>query len=352
MEVTASNARNKPEPGKFYYWKNPGPEDIGETALAFLHLLPGPTHIHLTGADRSRCRAVATLLHGNEPSGFHAVFNVIKQQVQPLLDIHIFIPSIYAARQGPGFVYRMLPGHKDMNRCFHPPYDDSNEDRLARTLLNQLKSLDPECVIDIHNTSGSSPSFGVTTFMDERHDALVSLFTHRMIVTDLSLGALMEISDTMMPTVTIECGGADDKESNHLATDGLIRYLTLDNVLSTEHTDMTLEFFHHPVRMELREGSDIAFGDCSLLDSGVTLLPDIENYNFGFVDPDCHLGFVAGSLSANLLARDHQDNDLLQEFFKLRGDELFPRRRLKLFMVTTNPEIARKDCLFYVVEAD
>ena len=71
-----------------------------------------------------------------------------------------------AAKQGPGFIYRMLPHHKDINRCFKPPYDDSHQDQLALALLNKIKSLDPECLIDVHNTSGSSPSFGVTTFMD------------------------------------------------------------------------------------------------------------------------------------------------------------------------------------------
>ena len=341
MEVTGKHAPDRPDAGQFYYWKNPGPEDIGESALDWLHRLPGPTHVHLRGRDSSRCRAVVTLLHGNEPSGFHAVFNVIRQQVEPAVDIHVFIPSVYAARQGPGFIYRMLPHHKDLNRCFQPPYDDSEQDRLAQSLLNKLKTLDPECVIDIHNTSGSSPSFGVTTFMDECHDALVSLFTHRMIVTDLRLGALMEISD-----------GARDRDSNQMATEGLVRYLTLDNVLGNKHGDMSLEFYHNPIRVELREQSDIAYGDYSLVQDGVTLLPDIEQFNFGFAAPEDALGFVSGSLRDNLTARDIQGRECIEEYFRLRGDELYPRKTIKLFMVTTNPEIARKDCLFYIVEAD
>lgn len=355
MEVaeTAGKERSsRPDAGQFYYWKNPGPEDIGDSALEWLHKLPGPTHLHLRGADSSRCRAVATLLHGNEPSGFHAVFNLIKQQVQPAVDIHIFIPSVYAARQGPGFIYRMLPQHKDLNRCFQPPYDDSDQDKLAQALLNKLKTLDPECVIDVHNTSGSSPSFGVTTFMDGHHDALVSLFTHRMIVTDLRLGALMEISDTMMPTVTIECGGARDKDSNQMATEGLKRYMTLDNVLNHSHGTMTLEFYHNPIRVELKERGAIAFGDYNLLENGVTLLPDIEQFNFGFAGPEDSLGFISGGLSENLTAIDFEGRECIEQYFELRGEELYPRQTIKLFMVTTNPEIARRDCLFYIVEAD
>lgn len=338
--------------GIFHYWKDPDLQFIGANVFEFLTLLPGPTHIHVSGKDASRCRAVVTLLHGNEPSGLHAIFEMIKLQIKPAVDIHYFIPSVDAAKQAPGFIYRMLPHQKDLNRCFMPPYGDTEQDLLAQVLLQNLIKFNPESVIDIHNTSGSSPSFGVTTFMDERHDAMVSLFTHRMIITDLSLGSLMEISESLMPTVTIECGGAEDAESNRMATEGLIKYITYGDVLTVGHTDMSLEFFHNPIRLELLEGSEIAFGDHSLMDDGVTLLPEIENFNFGFVNSDSRLGFVSGELSANLTAKDTKGRERVMDYFQLRDGVLYPSQRLKLFMVTTNPEIARKDCLFYLVKAD
>lgn len=352
MEISGDTGREPVPSPLFHRLVNPGPDALGATPVEFLRHLPGPTHIHLYGKQRHKSRAVATLLHGNEPSGLFAIHEVLRQKIRPLFDMHFFILSVDAAKQSPGFIYRMLPNHKDLNRCFKPPFDDSEEDELAQALLSELARLKPESLIDIHNTSGSSPSFGVTTFMDAMHDSLVSLFTHRLIVTDLRLGALMEVSESMMPTVTIECGGAQDRESNLLATEGLIRYMTIANVLSNDHSDMTLEFFHNPIRMELVAGSDIAFGDHRLLREGVTLLPGIENHNFGFVEPDSLLGFVAGGLSANLSARRINGEQCLNDYFRLDGEQLFPTRRLKLFMVTTNPEIARKDCLFYFVEDD
>ena len=272
--------------------------------------------------------------------------------IKPAVDMHFFILNVDAARQVPGFVYRMLPQHKDMNRCFKEPFGDSEPEQVAKNLLHKLRQLQPECVIVIHNTSGSSPSFGVTTFMDERHDALVSLFTHRIIVTDLQLGSLMEISETMMPTVTIESGGAQDLESNAMATEGLTRYVTLDDVLSKQHGDMTLEFFHNPMRLELVEEKDIAYGDHCLLDEGVTLLPSVENYNFGFVDNGTRLGFISGDLVDTLSVKDNAGNQRVADYFEERDGELYPLKKIKLFMVTGNPEIARKDCLFYLVEPD
>lgn len=338
--------------GQIFTWTDPGPDDIGNSAIEFLNALSGPTHIHLRGEDSARSRAAVTLLHGNEPSGLFAIFELLKRRLKPAIDIHFFILNVDAAKQAPGFIYRMLPQHKDMNRCFKEPFGDSEPEQIAKNLLNLIERLQPECVIDIHNTSGSSPSFGVTTFMDERHDALVSLFTHRMIVTDLKLGALMELSETLMPTVTIECGGAMDLESNLMATEGLSRYCALDDVLSKQHGDMSLEFFHNPMRLELCEGKDIAYGDHCLIAEGVTLLPSVEHFNFGYIDPSNRLGFISGELTANLSIKDNKGSERITDYFEVRGGELYSRVKLKLFMVTSNPEIARKDCLFYLTEPE
>lgn len=336
---------------QFHTLINPDPGSIGASVTEFLHKLPGPCHIHLHGKERSRCRAVTTLLHGNEPSGFVALFNIIKQKIKPLVDMHFFVLSVDAAKQSPGFIYRMLPHHKDLNRCFNREQGDKESEKLASDLLDILATLKPESLVDIHNTSGSSPSFGVTTFVDEKHDSLVSLFTHRMIVSDLRLGALMEVSSDAMPTVTIECGGAQDSKANLVATEGLIRYMTVEDVLDHEHSEVTLELFHNPIRLELKEGSDIAYGNHSLMQDGVTLLPQIEDYNFGYVESGTALGFVSGALTDNLSAHRTDGTECLTDYFALDKESLYTSERLKLFMVTTNPEIARKDCLLYFVPA-
>ena len=334
----------------FQHWQDPDPHSLGGSALEFLHRLHGPTCIHLTGNDSSRCRAMATLMHGNEPGGLHALYELLRLGLRPAVNMICFIPSVDAAKQAPGFVYRMLPHSKDLNRCFTPPFGDTEVDHLAREMIALIEAAKPECVVDVHNTSGSSPSFGISTEMEPRHAALISLFTHRMIVTDLRLGSLMERTRADMPIVTVECGGAEDRESAMLAGEGLTRYFTFENVLDASPAEMSLEYFHHPMRLELTEGSEIAYGEHNLLQDGVTLLPSVENHNFGHVGTDTLLGFVAGSLEDNLRVRNGNGAAAVGDYFRLAEGRLYPRRKLKLFMVTTNPEIARKDCMFYITE--
>ncbi|MGQ9425769.1 succinylglutamate desuccinylase [Gilvimarinus sp. F26214L] len=335
----------------FHYW-HAGAREIGETATEFLHALTGPAHVYIPGRDQSRCRAAITLLHGNEPSGFFATFQLLRKQVQPAVDLHCLIANVRAAQADPVFFHRTLPGETDLNRCFKPPFTSAPESRLAKGILDTLMQFQPEAVLDIHNTSGSGPAFGVTTFMDPRHEALVSLFTPRIMVTDLKLGALMEISETHFPTVTVECGGAQDPESPRLAEEGLTGFACRENVLTPPPADFAMDFFYNPIRLELRDKASLTYGDKPSARHDLTLLPQIETYNFGIVDPGTELGFSRRALREVLIAPDSRGHDRLDRYFSLIGGRLVTRRALKLFMVTTNAEIARDDCLLYLVPAE
>src|SRR6056297_3434688 len=90
----------------FDYWHSPSADDAGGSATEFLHRLKGPAHIYIPGDDSSRCRAMVTLLHGNEPSGFFALYQLLQKQIRPAVDLHCFVASVAAAKEPPGFFYR------------------------------------------------------------------------------------------------------------------------------------------------------------------------------------------------------------------------------------------------------
>jgi hypothetical protein len=56
---------------------NPDKSVIGDSVASFLQNIAGPTALFLSGKDASRTRVVCTLLHGNEPSGVHAIYNYL-----------------------------------------------------------------------------------------------------------------------------------------------------------------------------------------------------------------------------------------------------------------------------------
>ena len=314
-----------------------------------LQFLGGPAVITQPGADPSRSRAIVTLLHGNEPSGAKAIYRWLMEDHRPAVNSVFVIASVPTALTPPVFSHRMLPAARDLNRCFRPPYGD-HEGQLALDILDALRAHSPEALIDVHNTSGTGPAFGVAISDDRNHDALITPFAQRLIITDLRLGALMEISESDFPTVTVECGGNQDPESDQIAWDGIYRYLTEANILEAPGTDIELEKLNNPVRLELCAGCTLTYADEPQPDVDLTLKPDLEHYNFGTVPAGTALGWLGVEGLAALTARDPTGHERLEELYCTDGRHLQLAKPMKLFMITTNPQIAERDCLWYSTE--
>ncbi len=336
---------------RFQFIRNPLATHIGDNVEAFLRSLGGPACFFLDGEDPSRTRALVTLLHGNEPSGAMALFRWLKSGQRPAVNVVVIVASVAAALEPPLFSHRMLPRARDLNRCFRPPFDDA-QGELAEEILEILHMHHPESVVDMHNTSGSGPSFGVCTFMDRQHDALVSLFTQRLIISNLRLGALMDISEHRYPTVTVEVGGRLDDEAHELAWEGMCRYFTATEVLRNTASDGELELLEDPIRLELRDNVTLTYAESPCADNDVTLRTDIEHLNFGTVQPDTLLGWAGAPGRELFTATDQSGRCAVERLVRVENGELYPARALKLFMITNNAEIATTDCLLYAVADD
>lgn len=310
---------------------------------AFLHSLAGPTVFHFNGQKTGQTRVITTLLHGNEPSGFKALYHLLKQNFKPKYNTQIIVASVVAAATEPEFSHRMLPGKRDLNRCFAAPYTDL-QGKLAESIRDYITSLSPEFVIDIHNTSGSGPAFAVVTENSQLHMALASYFCYRQIWTDISLGSLMECQFGC-PVITIEGGGCQDEAADKTVLQGLINLLNSETI-SQQHLMQTLK---HPRRVELMAEATLTYHDTIDRDADVTILPSIEKYNFGTTQAGTLLGFIKSNTFSSLKLDDHSD---ITRFFAIDQQCLKTLKNLNMFMITSRIDIAKSDCLFYFVEAD
>lgn len=333
------------------HWYSPSPEEVGQSLNEFIHRIGAPTRITLKGRDTSRARALVTLLHGNEPSGVKAIFHLLRERFQPAVDLHCYIIAVEAALLTPLFSHRMVPGKRDYNRCFKPPFDADHQGRVCRHLLEEIQALAPEAVVDMHNTSGEGPSFAVSRMYDKKHDRIVSLFTNRLIITDLRLGAIMETSTAELPVVTVECGGAYEETSDRIAYEGLRRFFGQDDIFAETEQDWGLEILSNPVRVELLPDAELEYGEEPRTRADLTLKVDIEHHNFAVVPRDTCLGWVSARGSQVIKALDPLLQDHFDTFYYVREGKLYTRASQKMFMITSNAEIAKGDCLWYAVKA-
>ncbi|NNL83998.1 MAG: hypothetical protein HKP27_00010 [Myxococcales bacterium] len=319
--------------------------DVGSTDADMLAALGGPAWVAIPGRDRSRLRVVSTLLHGNEPSGFRAIGRFLRSEREPATDLLCFFGSVRAARIPPGFANRTLPSGRDLNRCFKPPFCDA-EGHLACEVLERLRERPPEALVDLHNTSGRGPAYGVLMSRDRRSQQIAALWSRHAVVTDLRLGALTEATTERFPSAVVECGGRDDPAADRLAWYGLRAFAERETLFDGKPT---LELFEHPVRIEVCRGYEIAYAAEPVAGVDITLYPDLDRYNFGVIDAGEAIGWLGPrGLSALQL---HQASGVgsAEPLLTLRSERLVAAHPFRPLMITTQPEIAKSDCLFYAV---
>ena len=325
----------------------PRAADIPSTPEAFLNDLEVSTLLRVPGRTRGRARAVATLLHGNEPSGIRAVHAWLRSGRLPAVDTLVWIGSVAAALEPPGFALRSLPGARDLNRCFRPPFSGP-EGNLARSALAAMCDAGPEALVDLHNTTGHTAAYAVAPLLGAAEMGLASLFGDRLVHYELSLGALAEAASDHFPSVTIECGRAGDPEADEVALRGLTRFLEASELeLEDARTDLTV--FEDAVRVCTLPGVRLSFGDGPLEGLDITIRRGLDQQNFRLVTAGELIGWMGAPDLWPLDARGADGRDRSRELFERRGDRLVAREELVPIMMTNDAQIAVEDCLFYAV---
>ncbi|MCW8879958.1 MAG: succinylglutamate desuccinylase/aspartoacylase family protein [Kangiellaceae bacterium] len=318
---------------------------IEPTALGFLRQLNGLTIFDIKGEDQSRTRVVTTLIHGNEPSGFIACHLWLRSQTVPATNLRIIICNPEAARAKPIFTNRYVANDQDLNRFFKASEEDQSEvANRARAIAKAVAEVSPEAVLDLHNTSGASPAFGVAVAEDDNTLDLVSLFTDKLILTGLHVGAIMEM-DFNCPIATVECGGASEIYSHQVATDGLHEFFTRKNIFD-RHANR-VQVHRHPIRVELVGDASVGFSHHRLPTNDITLRADVEQLNRQLTPSEEFLGWFDQSSPLPLKAIDEKGEEQIHNLIEAKNGCLFAKQQLQLFMVTTITEIATNDCLFY-----
>jgi len=327
--------------------KNPTADSLPETEQLWLDELSGPTLITIEGKDTSKTRILSTLLHGNEPSGLYAIFRYIKEGRQPETNAVIFLTNVNAAKMSPVFTHRIASLQGDLNRFFNS-HEKRIETKITKEILAIIKKHKPEAVVDLHNTSGTSPSFAVSVDSSPQHLSICGLFCNHLIETDLTMGSLMEV-ESPWPIITIEAGGRLDSSAHEIAYKGIVRLFENYDIFQPASS---IDVLRHPHRFELKESATLRFAPDDGQFADIIISTDLERHNFGSTEKDTFLGWYRGDWQSLFNLGTQSDNIDIEHYFDFSGGKITTRKKLRLFMCTTFPEIAKSDCLFYFIDGD
>ena len=324
----------------------------------FLMSLSGPTIIDITGINENKTRVITTLLQGDEPSGLIAIHRWLTERdikQKPETNLRFIICSVEAAAKRPLFSHKFLEGGRDINRCFNS--NNTLEKPIAKVaccshralLIEQaIREVEPDVIIDLHNASSPSPAFSVSSMITTETLSLASFFCQSLILSDLKIGALMELSFPC-PFITVECGYALDAQAHEIAFNGIVNIANSVNIGYT-HQEKKVDVIYRPLRLRLKEDVKLSFAKYDEGNRGITLKNNIEYYNFGGIHQDEMIGWIDNKELKSLLLIDKEGENIVDEYFYVRDNQLVCKHNYKLFKATTNTKSAMNDCLFYVVK--
>ncbi|MFQ3193522.1 MAG: hypothetical protein ACI9N3_000334 [Colwellia sp.] len=304
------------------YLANPSSLTLHADHQQFLLSLIGLTVIDIHGENNNEWRVISTLLQGNEPSGLIAVNGWLtkgNRLPRPKTNIRIIISSVEAATYQHLFHHRYLPEGIDLNRCFNEKsirssIDGKNKNidgyiQQAKSIENTIREVTPTAIIDLHNTSGNGPAFAVSTLINPNVLSITSYFCDTLILSDISISAMMEL-DFSCPIVTIECGGGDD-QAHDVAYNG-IKKLTLCDGHCTLPQDKAVQILYKPVRLVIKAERKLSFRKRDEGYSGVTLRQNIEQFIYGGYCEGLLLGWLDDQGLENLEMLNDQGVNVIE----------------------------------------
>jgi succinylglutamate desuccinylase len=322
------------------------PNRLLDVSPAELHqVLPGPTLLRIPG-DKEPPLFICTLLHGDEPTGFLAVqqlLNHYTKQEKPLpRSVWLFLGNVAAARDN----VRHLPGQPDFNRMWKG--GPLPEHRLVEQLLAILKSHKPFAGIDIHNTSGQNPHYACVNKLDGPFIGLGKLFSPMIVYFTRPEEVISRALAEFCTAITVESGLARDPFGVDHVLDFLEQCLALDSIPTNTSTPAEPKVYHSIARIEVPDNCRIGFGEaCRKTD--FNFIENLESMNFVEQAENTLVGWRRNP-DLKLVVVDEQGQDVSEGFISYMNGEIRLIRSVVPSMFTTFAPNVLDDCLGYLMQ--
>jgi succinylglutamate desuccinylase len=333
---------------RFEGYEDVKPLLVGSDEDALLALEGKPALIRIPGTDPSpRARLIATLLHGNEDSGFRAVLDLLRDGAHHPFDLWVFIGNVRAASTDGWFANRFLDDQEDFNRVWGLTELTTRMRRCAASVLDVLaREADLEAAIDVHNNTGDNPVYAILPRWSPEGLHLAAACCERMLLWNLRAYTLMEALADRCPSMALECGQAGLPENTRFARTAMDRFLRVD--LAGEKA-LPSEVYEMRARVEVRPEVSFAFGGALTGELDLVLKPGLDGANYGMLLAGTELGWVDPGTGMPLLATDMHGADVTHRYVEVGDDgALVVAEDLTPVMMVTTVRQTRQDCLFYV----
>ena len=325
-------------------------EGSDEDVLVSLAGKPALIRIPAAGTNPT-ARLIACLMHGNEPSGYRAVLEVLRQGERFPFDLWVLIGNVRAATQDGWYAHRYLDDQEDFNRVWDVGPTTTRMRRCAAEILAELRVAGLEAAIDMHNNSGQNPYYAILPTPSQAGLRLAALCADTMLQWRLRAYTLMEALSDVCPTVAVECGLPHLPEGTAFASGVIHRFLAAAGFAAADaggslRPSRIVEMLH---RVKVRPEVTFAFGGVIDEETDLVIVPGLDGYNFEVLPAGHTIGHIDVGAAMPLLATDMSGVDVTDQFFRTTPDgRVITTEDVTPVMMTTTVVQTTRDCLFYI----
>ncbi len=308
-------------------------------------VLPGPSLIRFQGEEEAPL-FLATLLHGNEPTGIQAIQKLLKKYqaegktLPRRLDL--FIGNVEAAKSGE----RRFSKQPDFNRVWNG--GSLPEHNLAREVKALVKNSGAFASVDIHNTSGKNPHYSCVNRLEAPYVNLAHLFSQTLVYFNRPKEVLSNAMAEFCPSITIEAGQPGDSYGVQHVYEFLEKCLNLKQVPPDWNGKEDLYVYHTIARILVPKNSRIGF-DRDSHNKDFCFISDLDQQNFSEIPANTLIGWRHNP-NLKLSVIDEEDEEVESRFIEYQESEIRLKRAVVPSMFSTNERIVQQDCLGYLME--
>ena len=310
-------------------------------------LLGGPSLFYLKG-NREPPLFITVLQHGNEPTGFDAMQQILQKYQGRSLprSVWLFVANVDGAKDG----LRVQPGQNDYNRSWPGTlYKETSEAHLMRQVVDIVTGTDPLFAsIDLHNNTGTNPHYGCVNELAPQYLNLATLFARTVVFFRKPVGVQSLAMAQHCPSVTLECGQAGENAALDHAVEFLDACLHLQHLSDRPVAPHDISLLRTVAIAKMNEDISFSFGDGA---DDVLFRPDLDKLNFSPIEAGSVIAFVRNGTPMPIYVLNDDGQDIAEEIFEIIGGKLRLKKQLIPSMATLDTSIIRQDCLFYVMEA-
>ncbi|MFC1741824.1 succinylglutamate desuccinylase/aspartoacylase family protein [Nanoarchaeota archaeon] len=313
------------------------PEQVNLGPIEFLKWLGEPSII--TAGTEGPAIVMSCLIHGNEPSGFYAIHNLLKELYKEDFlkkKIYFIFVNIRAALQEPHFTKRHCDDESDMNRIWGNPGVSGKQNKDAEDIMGFLETKDLKLVLDFHNTTGDNPVFAITTALDAKNLGMCSFFCI-VVFHKPGMKTFIEWSKKMCTSISVECGRNNIGQSHKNAEEVLIKTLVIAGAMDGKvEAKTSLKLAYDPTLVETIT-EDIAFSEINTGED-LVLRPDLDKLNMITIPKGTHIGW------------QNKEGSITHPVLSTTDKKITTNQDCTFSMMTTVVDVIKKDTLGYVVK--